>query len=379
VNDQATIVFDNNPAIPTAVWSNTIDVTPPVSRIAALPGNEPYASFQVSWSGTDVGSGIEYYTIYVSDSGGPFNPWQFQTASTSAKFIGSNGHSYSFYSVATDLAGNTEAAKAAPDTTTTINVKPAPVTVSPIAKAGGPYDFCPNLSNGSPIYTPWYLDGSQSTNPDNGKTDGTPGAPASTIVAYDWDFNGLNTFTDAHGAQVRVDAGAGNFFTKQGQSFSVSLRVTNNDNLAFPTAGLPSGLTGVASAQVFVHNASDPDCTHCVSTVSGSAKAPTPGVPGNIQLYWTDTNSAAFPFDHYNVYRSVNADFSGYQQIAGARSIYGIPAVKVTNPSGGTEFFVDANVVVNGSYYYRVAPATTADVETCSSNLTLKVTLPKGR
>jgi hypothetical protein len=375
IQNTATVVFDSNAPLNTPTWSNTIDATAPVSHVAALPATEPSASFAVNWSGTDVGSGVQYYTIYVSDSGGPFNPWLSQTSSTSATFGGANGHSYSFYSVATDFVGNREAAKAAPDTTTTINV----ITVSPVAKAGGPYDFCPNLSNGRPIYTPWYLDGSQSTNPDNGKTDGTPGAPASTIIAYDWDFNGLNTFTDAHGAQVRVDTGAGNFFTKQGQSFAVSLRVTNNDNLAFPTIGLPAGLTGIASAQVFVHNASDPDCTHCVNTVSGLAKAPTPGVPGDIQLYWTDTNSPAFPFDHYNIYRSVNADFSDYQQIAGARSIYGIPAAKVANPSGGTEVLVDANVVVNGSYYYRVAPATAADVETCSSNVTVKVTLPKGR
>jgi hypothetical protein len=122
INDQATVTFDANAPIPTAVWSNTLDATPPISRVNALPSTEPAASFLVSWSGTDVGSGIQGYTIYVSDSGGPYSKWLTQTPSTSAKFIGNIGHTYFFYSAATDLAGNTEAAKAAPDTSTTVTV-----------------------------------------------------------------------------------------------------------------------------------------------------------------------------------------------------------------------------------------------------------------
>jgi hypothetical protein len=120
ITDQATVVFDANPPISTAVWSNTLDVTPPASNVTALPSTEPSASFLVSWSGTDIGSGIQSYTIYVSDSGGPYNRWLTQTMSTSATFIGHIGHSYSFYSSATDFAGNTEAGKTSPDTTTTV-------------------------------------------------------------------------------------------------------------------------------------------------------------------------------------------------------------------------------------------------------------------
>jgi hypothetical protein len=252
----------------------------------------------------------------------------------------------------------------------------------PIANAGGPYSFCPNVSNGNPVYTPWYLDGSRSTNPDNGKTDGTAGAPPSQIVSYDWDLSGGTNFSgpaSLHGAQVRVDVAPASFLSMAGQTFTVNLRVTNNDNLAFPSAGLPAGLTNVASAQVSVHNVTDPACTHCVNTLKGLAKASTPGVPGSIQVYWTDTNSVAFPIDHYNVYRSANANFSSYQQVAGARSIYGIPAVHASNPAGGSLAFVDSNVTVGGTYYYRVAPATAGDVETCGSNETLSITLPKGR
>src|ERR1035438_9237132 len=104
----------------------------------------------------------------------------------------------------------------------------------PNANAGGPYNFCPNTSAGKVIYAPFMLDGSKSTNPDQGTTDLTPGAPPSTIVSYKWDSSCSGTFASASGAQVDAttafDQAA--FF---GSSFNVCLQVTNNDNLAFPS------------------------------------------------------------------------------------------------------------------------------------------------
>lgn len=120
INDQASVIFDTNAPISTAVWSNTLDVTPPTSSVSALPSTESATSFTVSWSGTDIGSGIQGYMIYVSDSGGPYGKWLTQTMSTSATFVGTAGHTYAFYSAATDFAGNTEAAKASPDTSTSV-------------------------------------------------------------------------------------------------------------------------------------------------------------------------------------------------------------------------------------------------------------------
>ena len=60
----------------TPTWVNTIDNTPPTSQIAALPANEPSAGFTVSWSGSDVGAGIQDFTIYASDNGGSFAAFQ---------------------------------------------------------------------------------------------------------------------------------------------------------------------------------------------------------------------------------------------------------------------------------------------------------------
>lgn len=250
----------------------------------------------------------------------------------------------------------------------------------PNANAGGPYNFCPNTSAaGKVIYAPFMLDGSKSTNPDQGKTDGSSGAPPSTITNFDWDYACAGTFTSAHTVQVDATS-AFDVLGYFGTSFNVCLRVTNNDNLAFPTAGLPAGLSSVAAAQVSIHQPTDEVCTHCVQSLGGNAKAPTPGVPGNIQLYWMDTNtSAQFTIDHYNIYRSTSATFNPFTQIAGAASVPFIPAVQVSKPAGGKLFFLDNNVVGGTTYYYRIAPATANDTETCQGNVTLTIALAKGR
>ena len=62
--NQATVVFDANAPIATPVWTNTLDVTPPVSHVQALPSQESQASFTVNWSGSDVGAGISHYAIF---------------------------------------------------------------------------------------------------------------------------------------------------------------------------------------------------------------------------------------------------------------------------------------------------------------------------
>ena len=258
----------------------------------------------------------------------------------------------------------------------TISAPPNP----PNANAGGPYNFCPNTTTGGAlIYQPFLLDGSHSTNPDQGQTDGTPGAPPSTITSYLWDYSCSGSFSSASGAQVNATS-AFDVPADFGTSFNVCLQVTNNDNLAFPTAGLSAGLSSVASAQVSIHQPTDEVCTHCVQSLTSKVKAPTPGVAGNIQLYWTDTDtSSQFTIDHYNVYRSTSASFTPFIQVAGANSSPFVPAVPVSNPPGGLVFFQDNNVVGGTTYYYRVSPATVNDTETCQGNLTLAVTVPRGR
>ena len=103
---QASIVFDTNAAIATPQIVNTIDTTTPTSTVTALPSTTTTPSFTVSWSGSDgAGSGIADYNVYVSDDGGAFTLFQADTTATSATFTGQLGHTYGFYSVATDNVG----------------------------------------------------------------------------------------------------------------------------------------------------------------------------------------------------------------------------------------------------------------------------------
>ena len=120
IRNQASIVFDVNPPVLTPQWLNTLDNTKPTSQVQPLAPTQTSASFLVEWSGTDEGAGIRDYTIYVSDNGGSFTPWLFQTPDTSATFTGMAGHTYAFYSLARDLTGNMEETKTAGEASTLV-------------------------------------------------------------------------------------------------------------------------------------------------------------------------------------------------------------------------------------------------------------------
>jgi hypothetical protein len=121
IKEQASIVFDTNAAISTPTALNTLDVGPPTSTVTALPATEG-SSFTVSWSGQDDagGSGIAFYNIYVSDNGGAVTPFLTGTTQTSATFSGVAGHTYAFYSVATDNVGNVQPTPTAAQATTLV-------------------------------------------------------------------------------------------------------------------------------------------------------------------------------------------------------------------------------------------------------------------
>jgi hypothetical protein len=130
-------VFNTNPPVNTNTWINTLDKTPPTSHVTALPGTELCTNFTVQWSGTDIGSGIANYTIYVSDNGGAFTAWQTNTTSTSAVYNGQVGHTYGLYSIARDLVGNAEPGKSSAETTTRVNKGTICGPIGPPTPRGG--------------------------------------------------------------------------------------------------------------------------------------------------------------------------------------------------------------------------------------------------
>jgi RHS repeat-associated protein len=119
ITNQASIVFDVNAAIGTNTVTNTIDSVYPTSSVDALPVTTTSTTFTVSWSGSDpAGAGIAGYDIFVSIDSGPYTLWIPATTATSASYPAAVGHTYSFYSMATDNVGHRQQTAGQVQTTT---------------------------------------------------------------------------------------------------------------------------------------------------------------------------------------------------------------------------------------------------------------------
>ena len=158
------------------VVTNGLDTTPPTSAVAALPASSK-PTFTVQWSGADNpgGSGLAYFSIYVSTNGGPFGPWLTNTTLTAALFSGAPNTTYAFYSRATDAAGNQEAAHVTADAQTATAIpNNAPPVITPIptqtVTEGTIFSFTPTATDADlPAETlTWSL---------------LPGAPPGALIA----------------------------------------------------------------------------------------------------------------------------------------------------------------------------------------------------
>ncbi len=111
-----------------------VDVTPPDSTVAALQAYYTTLSFTVSWGPAIGTTDIATYTLEVSDNSGPWTPvsGSIDTSATSALYVGVDGHTYAFRTLARDQAGNVETAPAGNDTWTIVD------TTRPFASSPGP-------------------------------------------------------------------------------------------------------------------------------------------------------------------------------------------------------------------------------------------------
>ena len=145
ISNHARITFDSNAPIDTPVWINTIDDSLPSSSVSALAALQNSRRFQVSWTGSDTGSGVLGYTIYVSENGGPYTIWMAHTPATSAIYDGRPNSTYAFYSIAEDGAGNLETPPSSADTSTaTPGSPPVQLTAASSRKfhgSAGPFDI----------------------------------------------------------------------------------------------------------------------------------------------------------------------------------------------------------------------------------------------
>lgn len=106
LTNRASIIFDENEAIITNTWKNTIDVGLPNSSITAhrIAASD---SVVINLAGSDASSGVGYYNIYIKKDS---EEWISFGGSSSEKVMAiiPNDASYSFYAVAEDMVGNVE-------------------------------------------------------------------------------------------------------------------------------------------------------------------------------------------------------------------------------------------------------------------------------
>src|SRR5690606_10687134 len=112
---RARVIFDGAPPIESGSVAHTLDAVAPVTTVTATSlGNDAQGlpAIEVKWAAQDDASGVKHVTVYVSENGGDFRIWLKQVAGDQgqAVFTGEAGKTYEFLAVATDKAGNREAA-----------------------------------------------------------------------------------------------------------------------------------------------------------------------------------------------------------------------------------------------------------------------------
>ncbi len=197
-----------NPGTGSLSTSWLMDTTRPTSTVSALPAQTTSTSFTVSATSSDptgsngsTPSGVASIALYDSKDGGSYTQFASVTpASPSALFTGQAGHTYGFYSIATDNAGNVQATPTAPQQTAQII---SPASVTSIAAV------MPNPRN-TPVSTiavtfsipvnPSTFGSSTLTLTDNGNPVAITGAVSLSLVSGStYDINGLAGLTTAEG------------------------------------------------------------------------------------------------------------------------------------------------------------------------------------
>ncbi|HVX60075.1 MAG TPA: carboxypeptidase regulatory-like domain-containing protein [Pirellulales bacterium] len=222
IHAQATVFFDANAPIDTRTIFNTIDAGDALgSQMAALPANEPTPQFTLSWTPADQGSSgsaVASYSIYVSDNGGAFLPFLLNTTASQALFTGQKGHTYVFYSLATDNAGNQQSPASAVLVSTTVGDAVQSSSGTTILPVGGQ-----SFSGAVATFT--------GTDPNGQGTDFT--------AMIDWgDGSSLTAGTISGSAAAGYTVSGSHVYLEEGANLPLKVIVADQANLQTTVSGL---------------------------------------------------------------------------------------------------------------------------------------------
>ena len=121
--------------------STTVDAEPPSTTVDPLPAHTTDATFVVSWTGDDDGSGIDYYDVRYRLDEGAWGYWQRQTLATSATFNALQDGVYDFEARAVDELGHVEDFEGAAEASITVDTEPPTSSVDPLPSVIGDTSF----------------------------------------------------------------------------------------------------------------------------------------------------------------------------------------------------------------------------------------------
>lgn len=121
IKNRAEIIFDQNKPIITNQYINKLDTDLPESRIYALDATTD-SRFPLAWTGSDKGSGVAGYNIFVLENDTLLYIWKANTTVLMDDFEGKVGSNYKFYSIATDNVSLVENTPDSYDAQTTVTV-----------------------------------------------------------------------------------------------------------------------------------------------------------------------------------------------------------------------------------------------------------------
>ncbi|NQU85974.1 MAG: T9SS type A sorting domain-containing protein, partial [Mariniphaga sp.] len=106
IKNMAIIYFDGNEPIITNEYINTFDLQAPETRIDSYTED---GTITLNISGTDSGSGIDYYEIWMAKGAEGFDLWK-TSKENAVEFRSTETNNYKFYSIGIDYLGNKEEA-----------------------------------------------------------------------------------------------------------------------------------------------------------------------------------------------------------------------------------------------------------------------------